>query len=471
MLSGVLIMFDGLDSTKTHLADSSAAEKFRGESELAGKNASLVVAEDTRRNAAAAEAENPGKCTASEAYLEILNTAYNHAYSPEDFGDIKSLRQEYDCRIKNDDDAVKYADEALKILDDPYSDVHPADEVKQLKSQMAGQFYGLGLTLLQPEPGENGRFPIKDLLKGGAAESAGLKENDRLVKIDGQALTDLNAMQVSNLIRSTQPNAAQLTIERDGKLMDFSITRKLIENHAVKEPELKDGIEHIHISTFDQSDTAIELKNAIEKYPEAKAYIIDLRKDGGGLVDQAFKSLSLFMSKGVLAQQRDRMEGVEGDTEARYFKTTYSLEPDKIGVNKVVENMPEVKVLTNDIERLEDIVHGKPVVVLVDDHTASAAEIFAAAMQDNKEATVIGSQTLGKGITQIWMEGMPQDSILSITNSRLFTPSGKWLGDGHHRRIGITPDIVIPDGQDALEASFDYLKKMLASKSDKTSAA
>lgn len=404
------------------------------------------------------------ECPTSTTYKFIINKVIENIYEPKLIKDSEELLNRYNCQIKSESDAVKFASKALEDLGDPYTGLHLKTEADMMRSNTSGVFFGIGMTLGASDSGPT-KNKILDLAKGGAGADAGLKAGDLLIKLNGEDVSQMSVTDITSKIRSDKPEPLSLTVLRDGQKVDIpSFERRKIETKAVQEPEIKDGISHIKISTFNQEDTSDELKAALEKHPEAKAYIIDLRGNHGGLVSEAFRSLSLFIGEGKLGSERERMDGRDlEEGEVSYYKTDIMLTNDKIEFDKGYEDMPGLKVLSPSMERHPDLVN-KPVVVLVDGETASASEIFAGAMKDLKEGTLIGTKTYGKGIGQTHHLNMPEGSILTVTNLRLFTPSGHWVGDAANNRIGIKPDIELKENEDALEASVKHLKKLLASK-------
>lgn len=315
----------------------------------------------------------PDECKRSQVYEDIIKTAERRIYDPDWLGDLPKLYDKYNCRVKNADDAIAYADKALKLPKDPYADVYP------------------------------------------------------------------------------KPEAERMARDWEGK------------REAVRTKALPNNVSYISLSTFDQRDAAQELKTAIEAAPNAAAYIIDLRNNTGGSVDQALMSASLFLGEGRLLSQRRR---VASPADApQWERITYDLTDEKIDVRRFDDKNGEENPIQPDLTRYPDLVD-KPVVILVDKNTASAAELFTAALRENRVATVIGEQTFGKGIGQTLFKDMPNSSWLRLTTFRYFTPNGHWLGDGAKEKHGIRPDIevALPRGvargsdQDAqLNTALDYL--------------
>lgn len=204
----------------------------------------------------------------------------------------------------------------------------------------------------------------------------------------------------------------------------------------------RDNIAYIQLSDFIQADAADEMKAALLKHQDAGAYIIDLRYNGGGSVSNALRIASMFVSDGNLVTIKSRKDS---DPKNPVYKTS------KLSVSSKDAGM-RLEIHTTDgsspqvvfFEKQQDIVD-KPVVILVNEFSASASEMTAAAMRDNGVATIIGGKTFGKGVAQIVIAS--GDAAVKVTHSRYYTPKDVWLGDGHNERIGITPDILVDNPQ------------------------
>ena len=424
--------------------------------------------EDVRPVAASSAKDS---CEPSPAYNQFIDQLLNRYYDPSQIKDADKLSNKFNCSIKSEEDAINYADKAVEELQLPFTDVFTKAEQDLLTTDLSGQFYGLGMSLIvNDRHGAKSRSRVDDLAPGGAAEKAGLQRGDQVLSIDGKDVSMLSHKEISAIIRSPKQEPISITVDRNGEEKTFDkVQRQLIKSNAVREPVVTDGIVHITVTTFAQDDTSEELKEAIEKHPDAKAFIIDLRKNRGGHVQEALRSLSLFMGSGNLATERERINGSDTSGEngiPAYYRTEFDLTADKIEVNKYYENMPG-KALAPSIPRHPDLVNNKPVAILTDGDTASASEIFAAAMRDHKEATLIGSKTFGKGIGQVIMGGFPGGAGMSITTMRVFSPNKHWVGDGANERYGVKPDIEVQEQENAAEVARNFLKEQIAKQEKK----
>jgi carboxyl-terminal processing protease len=423
--------------------------------------ASQKLLADARPNSTASE-----KCQPSPAYAEIIDLVLNKYYDPAQIKDADKLANKYDCQIKNDTDAVSFADKAIEELHLPYTDVFPKAELDVLTSDLAGKYYGIGVSVINNmRPGGKSNSRVADVAPGGAADAAGIKPGDLLLKIDGNDVTRLSHQEISSVIRSEKADPIAITVDRNGEEITFDkVERRLIQSQSVREPIMKDGIVHIGVKTFAQEDTSDELKAAIEKFPDAKGYVIDLRHNTGGLVQEALKSLSLFMSEGKLMTERQRLDQREsglGEGEIAYSNKDFTLTKNRIEVSKTFGNVPGYTGMGGNIKRHKDLVD-KPVVILTDEMTASASEIFAAAMKDHNEATLIGTKTFGKGIGQDVYQGLPEGSGVAVTTMRIFSPNKNWVGDGANERYGIKPDVEVKKDEDAAEVAHKFLLNKIA---------
>jgi carboxyl-terminal processing protease len=303
-----------------------------------------------------------------------------------------------------DEDAL--IDGALKgmtdALGDPYTTYLNESAADELTQSLSSSFEGIGatLTLVDDYP-EVAQAPIKN----SPAEKSGLRLNDRILKVDdeetkGQSLTD-----VVSKIRGEKGTTVKLTIQRDEETFDVTITRDTIPIetvHAALTEEKEIG--KIEITAFGEN-TARELQESIESLREkgAKSFILDVRQNPGGLLDQVQIMASMFLEDGKTIVKFANESGVISETKAS---------ADLDGGFKVTE----------------------PVVVLVDGGSASAAEIFAAALQESAGVPVVGTETFGKGTVQNVKE-LGDNSELKMTIMKWLTPNEEWVNEQ-----GVMPD-------------------------------
>ncbi len=285
----------------------------------------------------------------------------------------------------------------LKSVGDPYTVYLPPEQIRALNEQLnGGDFGGIGVFIYQLKNGQILLQPIPDL----PAARAGMQA-ELLDAVDGHAIKGLTLDRVERLIRG--PEGTQVTLKthpyKGTMPRQFRITREIIHVPTVH-AKMENGYDYIRLSDFGQT-SADEIRKALlaGKAKHAKGYILDLRFNGGGLLDAAVNISSYFVAHGTIVTEIDRA----GDKNSKEATGAY-------------------------------ITGLRPVMVLVNGYTASASEITAGALQDYKMATLIGTQTYGKGVVQ-GIYTMPNGGALKITTERYLTPAGR---DIQHR--GIAPD-------------------------------
>jgi carboxyl-terminal processing protease len=292
---------------------------------------------------------------------------------------------------------------------DPHSSYVEASDFDQLKTTTDGNYGGLGLTVQT----EDGAVKVVTPTEDTPAWRGGIKAGDYITHIDGELVYGMTLDDAVEKMRGNPGTPIKLTIVRPGrdKPFDVSLVRERIELKPVKW-EIKDGIGIININTF-SGNVADQTKAALVAIDKATGgrplgYVIDLRSNPGGLLDQAVDVSDAFLDHGEIVSQRGR----EKDDIERYYA------------------------------RPGDMAHGLPVIVLVDAGTASASEIVAGALQDHRRAIVMGEKSFGKGSVQTVVQ-TGAESALRLTTARYYTPSGRSVQAG-----GIDPDITVPQLSD-----------------------
>ena len=300
-------------------------------------------------------------------------------------------------------DAYKAIKKALKDLGDPYTRFLIPEQFQILTTQTAGEVSGVGVRLAIDKRTQD--LIVIETIRESPADKAGIKAGDRIVKIEGKPTALMNIEQASEAIRGDLGTDIDLQIARPGeKTFDVTITRAQIEvpsvNYALKEEEnLKVG--YIRLDEF-SSHAAEQMKEAIEELhkKQASAFVLDLRGNPGGLLFASVDIARMWMQQGEIVDIVDRQGG------HRSFSA-------------------DGTALTN-----------LPLVVLVDGHSASASEILAGALKENQRATIVGTNTFGKGTVQS-VHSLSDGSGLAVTISSYYPPSGININ-----KQGIKPDIV-----------------------------
>ncbi|EOT47509.1 MULTISPECIES: S41 family peptidase [Enterococcus] len=307
-------------------------------------------------------------------------------------------------------DTDKLVDGALKgmteALDDPYTTYLEKPEATELNESLSDSFEGIGatLTLVDGIP-QIAQAPIKDT----PAEKAGLKAGDQILAVDGKETTGKSLTEIVNQVRGEKGTNVTLTLKRNEETFKVTLTRDKIPLYSVTSSIDKEqpNVGKIEITTFAEK-TATELKEAVESLRKqgATAFVIDLRQNPGGLLDQVSNMASMFLKDGQTIVQLE-------DRDGNLQKTVASKELD--GGFKVTE----------------------PTVVLVDGGSASASEIFAGAVNESANIPLVGTKTFGKGTVQTITE-YQDGSEVKLTIKKWLTPKKNWI----HEK-GITPTIEV----------------------------
>ncbi len=287
---------------------------------------------------------------------------------------------------------------------DPHSQFLDPEEYKDLKTETEGKFGGLGIEISI----RDGLLTIITPLEDTPAWRVGIKAGDRIVKIENEITKDLSLNDAVKKLRGKPGTPVKITVLREGesKLLDFTIVREVIQIQDVKNTQiLEDRIGYIRLTEF-REDSAKAFRKALEELiaQEADSLILDLRNNPGGLLNIAISITEEFLADG---------------------QTIVSTKGRRPGQDTIVRS-------TNKTHLVQ-----WPMVVLINEGSASGSEILAGALQDNKRAIIVGVKSFGKGSVQSVIP-LPDGSGLRLTTSTYFTPSGRSI-----HGIGIVPDIVV----------------------------
>ena len=319
-----------------------------------------------------------------EIFTEVLRQIEQNYVEPEDsqkliYGAIKGMVQSLD----------------------PHSSFMTKDEYRELMLETRGSFSGIGIEITL----KDGILTVVSPIEGTPAYEAGMKAGDKIIKIEDKSTKDMNLMEAVKTIRGPKGTKVKLTIMREGATepLEFSITRDVIPLKSVRFFPLSPDVGYVRISNF-QSKTSADLSAALqelEKGGRQKGLILDLRNNPGGLLSQAIDVSDLFLDSGVIVttKGRDSSQNITASAHKNKKQRSY------------------------------------PIVVLVNGGSASASEIVAGALQDNKRALILGTRTFGKGSVQTILP-LSDGSGLRLTTARYYTPSGRSI-----QLSGITPDI------------------------------
>jgi len=395
-----------------------------------------------------------GKCAPSPLYDQALDTAAVLFHDQSAAAKLRDYKSKFNCEIKTDEDAVKYANEALDVVGDPYTKVLNRKQADELKNAIKGetQVSGIGINIgmQKNEKTAGASFPIVGaVFPGTPADRAGLKPGDIIMQVGDQSTKEMPLQQVQLLVRGEPGSKAQLKIDRDGKMMDVFIVREKMEVPAVVQRSFGD-VQYVRLIDFMNDKTDTSLKNVISENPSAKAFIVDLRANPGGRVDEMVETIGLLMKEGNVYKEETRTPN---------GTVRQSLE---LGENRVTAVRPGA-FFNPSVARNQYLLNGRPLVVLVDEYSASASELLAGAIKDNSAGVVIGSRTYGKGVGQAVVP-IDNGAMVAVTNTKFFNPGGGWAGDGNEKRIGIEPDITVAQqkGVVALSSADFQFQRALA---------
>jgi carboxyl-terminal processing protease len=318
--------------------------------------------------------------------------------------DWRSVRNEYLNRnYTNQEEAYKAIREMLKKLEDPYTRFMDPQEFKNMQIDTSGELTGVGIQLAQDE--QTKKLMVISPIEDTPAFKAGVLAKDVILKIDGKSTEGMDVNDAVKLIRGEPGSSVKLTVQRGNKQIDYQLTRAKIEIHPVRydSKNSQNGkVGYIRLTQF-SANAAQEMRTAIKELEKQKVtgYILDLRSNPGGLLNASVDIARMWIDDGAIVSTVDR----QGETDRQVANS---------------------RALTD-----------KPLVVLVDGGSASASEILSGALQDDKRATLIGTQTFGKGLVQS-VRQLEDGSGLAVTIAKYLTPSGRDIN-----KLGIAPDVVV----------------------------
>ncbi|MBV5264720.1 S41 family peptidase [Pinisolibacter aquiterrae] len=335
------------------------------------------------------------------------------------FGDVfERIRSDY---VEQPDDSklVESAINGMLTSLDPHSSYMSPKSFKDMQVQTRGEFGGLGIEVTMEEGLVKVVAPIDDT----PAARAGVRAGDIITQLDGEQVQGLSLNQAVDKMRGPVNSPITLTIKRDGAAepLQIKIVRDTIRIKSVRSREEGGDIGYLRITQFNEQ-TYDGLRDQIEKITKdipsdkLKGFVLDLRNNPGGLLDQAISVSDAFLERGEIVSTRGR----NADESQRYNA------------------------------RSGDLIKGKPVVILINGGSASASEIVAGALQDHKRATLVGTRSFGKGSVQTIIP-LGQNGAIRLTTARYYTPSGRSI-----QAKGIDPDIeVLQDTPEDLKGKDD----------------
>ena len=366
-------------------------------------------------------------------FTNILSTSYSEnvdkMYEKIDlFSEVlEKIQNEYVDEINQAEVMDSAIHGVLQSLD-PYSGYMSPETFQETQTETSGKFGGLGIEVSM----EAGVVKVISPIDDTPAAKAGVKAGDYIVRINGEQVQGKTLMEAVNLMRGPVGTPIEITVRRKGlkKAKIFQITREIIEIKSVVSKLIDKEIGYLRLRAFNEN-SGNQLKKEISKLEKNKklvGYILDLRNNPGGLLSQAIKISDYFLDDGEIVSTRGRK-----NNENRKF---FAHRGDKI--------------------------NGKPLIVLINNGSASAAEIVAGALQDQKRAILLGETTYGKGSVQSIIP-LKNKGAIRLTISKYYLPSGKSISE-----IGVTPDIKVEEEEDeefvintATDNQLNYAVKLL----------
>ena len=354
----------------------------------------------------------------------------NHQYVDTTFNntDWLKVRQDYvkEGNYNNKEDAYEAIREMLGKLEDPYTRFMNPEEFQNMRIDTSGELTGVGIQIAKDE--ETDRLIVISPIEDTPASEAGILAQDIIVQIDGSDTKGMDVNDAVKLIRGERGSQVTLTIERNGQKENYDITRERIEIHpvraSVKNTEVG-KIGYIRLTTFNEH-AAKDMQKAIAEQEEqgVVGYVLDLRSNPGGLLYSSINIARMWIDEGTIVSTVNR-KGISDRESAKN------------------------KALTD-----------KPLVVLVNEGSASASEILSGALQDNHRATLLGTKTFGKGLVQS-VRPLGDGSGLAVTIAKYLTPSGRDIN-----KEGIPPDVTVKLSEKQLEELYGGDRSKIGTEED-----
>ena len=289
----------------------------------------------------------------------------------------------------------------IEALDDPYTEYISKEDMEDYTSEILGNFVGIGIYMVKDET--NNKISVLSPIKNSPAEKAGIMPGDLIVKVDGTEYTAADMTIASSKIKGEEGTEVKLEILRDSNTLEFTIKREKITTNPVNTEKLENNIGYIEFSSFDEG-TSVQFKEKFEELQKQgiKSLIIDLRNNGGGIVDEAINIADYIADK----------------------DSTLLITVDK-NKNEQITKAKEKPIIN------------MPIVILVNENTASASEILAGTLKELNKAKIVGTRTYGKGVIQQFIT-LTDGSGLKITSEEYFTANKTTIN-----KVGVEPNEIV----------------------------
>ena len=334
---------------------------------------------------------------------------------------IESYQVDADTKTVEEDDLLHGAAKGMvEAWKDPYTRFVSPRQLKDEEIELEGKYGGLGMYVGE----RDGQILVISPMEDSPAERVGLKPKDQIVKVDDDVVIGWTSDRVVQKLRGEPDTKVTVWVRREGEeeLLSFEITREIIKLHSVRHEMLSDDIGYLKLTQF-KHNTSDEARSALREMIREgmRALILDLRNNGGGLLDASVKIVSMFVRDGLVVETKGRSERAN----EKYY-------------------VDKGKYLTN-----------VPMVVLINGGSASASEIVAGALNDRGRAKLIGEKSFGKGSVQTLFP-LTDGSGVYVTIARYYTPSGKVID-----HVGLSPDIEVKGEPDRDKSKDEQLQRAI----------
>jgi len=349
-------------------------------------------------------------------YLSSANSSEVDIYKKIDlFGEVlEKINREYIDEINQSESMDSAINGLLQSLD-PYSSYMSPEILEEMQTETSGEFGGLGIEVSM----EAGVVKVISPIDDTPASKAGLKAGDYIVKINDTQVQGKSLSEAVDLMRGPVGSSIELTVRRRGekKALTFNITREIIEIQSVKSELLEENIGYIRLTSFNEnsSDQIEKQIKKLKKNKNLNSFILDLRNNPGGLLNQAIRISDFFLENGEIVSTKSRKKS---DNRKWFAKKG-------------------------------DITDGKTLLVLINYGSASASEIVAGALKDHKRAIVVGENSYGKGSVQSIIP-LKNRGAIRLTVAKYYLPSGKSISE-----VGVRPDIEVNEEGDNFKIRTD----------------
>ena len=327
---------------------------------------------------------------------------------------LEKINKEYVEDVNQSDTMDAAINGVLQSLD-PYSAYMSPEMLKEMQTETSGEFGGLGIEVSM----EAGVVKVISPIDGSPAEEVGVKAGDYIVKINGNQVQGKTLSEAVDLMRGPVGSEIEITVRRIGvrKALKFKIIREIIEIKSVKSKVIEDSVGYVRLTSFNDNSSD-QFKSTIKDFKKNKKinkFILDLRNNPGGLLNQAIRITDFFLEKGEIVSTKSKKKS---DNKKWFAKKG-------------------------------DIINGDTLLVLINYGSASASEIVAGALKDHKRAIIVGESSYGKGSVQSIIP-LKNDGAIRLTVSKYYLPSGSSISE-----VGVDPDIVVAESSDEFRINTD----------------